>query len=113
MAGVAAFLLAPKVAVAEDPALLLDTRTIPLADDLRHVRANLELARGSVPVLLRVTFVDANGAPLATEALTVRKSSTRELKVPAGARQALFDALKVKPADKPTLQSFAPTASVR
>lgn len=113
VAGVAAFLLAPKVEVAEDPALLLDTRTLPLADDLRHVRANLELARGSVPVLLRATFTDADGAPLATESITVRKSSTKEMKVPAGARQVLFDALKVKPEDKPVLQSFAPTASVR
>ena len=111
VAGLSAFLLAPKVA--EDPALLVDTRTVPLEPDLRHVRANLELEKGSQPVLLRVTFLDGENKPLGTESLTVKKSSTREFKVPAGAGQVLFDALRIKADDAPQIQSFKPTASVR
>lgn len=113
MAGLAAFLLTPKTTVADDPALLLDTRTVPLDSDLRHVRANLELAKGSVPVLLRVTFLNQDNQPIVTESLTVKKSSAKEIKIPAGARQVLFDALKIKKEDIPVLQSFKPVASVK
>ena len=113
VAALVAFALAPRVEVAEDPALLVDTRTLPLEPDLRHVRANLELAKGSVPVVLRVAFLGRDDAPLATESLTVKKSCGKEIKVPAGAVQAVFDAVKVSAADEPVLQAFRPTASTR
>lgn len=113
LAALAAFWLAPRVEVAEDPTRLVATRTMPLAPDLRHVRANLELAKGSVPVVLRVAFLGKDDAPLATESLTVKRSCGKEIKVPAGAVQAVFDAVKVNAADAPVLQAFRPTASTR
>lgn len=112
-AAVAAFWLTPKVTVADDPALLIDTRTIPLTADLKHIRANLTLAKGSVPVLLRVSFRDRHQAALASESLTVKKSSSRELKIPAGAVQAVFDVLKIKAEDQPTVQSFRPAPAAK
>ena len=113
LAAIAAVLFAPTVTVADDPALLLDARALPLDADLRHVRANLELDKGSAPVLLRVSFLGPGDAPLATESLTVRKSSAKEIKIPAGATQARLDALKIKAGDAPRIKSFAPTASTR
>lgn len=112
-AGLAAFLLTPKTTVADDPALIIDTREIPLDPDIKHIRPHLELVKGSAPIRLRITFADPNAATLSEESLTVKRSSDKEIKVPAGATAAKFVALKLKQEDKPALLSFNPSASVK
>ncbi|MGN0854714.1 MAG: metallophosphoesterase family protein [Kiritimatiellia bacterium] len=112
-AGLAAFWLTPRVTVADDLAQPLATRTVPLAADLRRIRANLTLAKGSAPVLLRVSFLDRNQTPLTTKWLTVKKFSEREFSIPDAAAQVVFDALKLKAGDQPVIQSFSPAPSAR
>ena len=112
-AGLAAFLLTPKTTADDDPALVLETKALPLTSDLKHVRANLELAKGSDPVLLRATFASGNGSSLAEESVTVKKSSTGKIRVPNGATEVRFSVLKMKQEGAPVLLSFQPSASVK
>ena len=112
-AGLAAFLLTPKTTVADDPALIIATKEIPLAGDLKNIRANLKLDRGSAPVLLRITFINQADATVSEKSITVKKSSEGKFEVPAGATWAKLVALKMKKEDETALLSFLPSASVK
>lgn len=105
----AVFLLTPKVEVSDDPALVVETRTLEL-DAAKKVKANLMLANGSSPVQLKIEFRDADGNPAGLETLTVKKSSAREFKVPANAVNAEFTVLKATRDETPAVALFAPTA---
>ena len=107
----AVFLLTPRtvVEVADDPALVVETRALDVAAATR-VKANVMLAKGSAPVQLRIVFSDGSANPVATETLTVRKSSAKDFKVPAGAARAEFTLFRATRGDTPAVTLFAPTA---
>ena len=111
---VAVWSLVPKtVEVVDDPALVVAERTLPLDPDLRHVSANISLARDSDPVQLHVVFESPSGAVVGMESLTVRLSSKKGIKIPEGSAHARFTALKARREDAPEILFFAPSASVK
>ena len=103
-----ALLLTPGPRVPDEPEALPDTRAVCLSAGQRQVRANLTLAKDSVPVILRTTFKDAHGEQLAVETQTVKKSCAKTMKAPDGTALAEFDVFKVKPTDEPRMSAFAP-----
>lgn len=105
----------PAVVTAERPtaAPVLATRQLALPPGVAAVRANLELDKDSAPVLLRIAFLDKNDCPLATEPLTVKRSSFKEIKIPPTAVRAIFDVMAVKEGDRPSLRTFAPALSTK
>lgn len=108
----AALLLSPRPA---DPAaqdvMFIDRRTLSRLGDRTAVCANLKLARGSAPVLLEVRWADGAGAALGEESSTVKKASTRQLRVPKGAASVVLTVSRVKAGDEPRIVSFQPSAS--
>lgn len=101
------------VEVVDDPALVAAEKSIPIDPDLRHVSANISLARDSDPVQLRIVFESPSGAVVGMESLTVRQSSKRGVKVPSGSARARFTAIKAHREDAPKILFFAPSASVK
>lgn len=95
----------------QDDALVLERRELGPLDGLKGVRANLKLERGSAPVRLRVTCMDADGRTLSDESTPVKASSTKAFPVPAGAAKAELTILRLNPSDKPRIAEFAPTGA--
>ena len=114
VAALAVWALVPRaVEVVDDPALVVEEKTVPLDPDLRHVAAHLSLAKGSDPVQLRIVFESPSGEVVGMESLTVKQSSKKGYKIPDGATCARFTALKIRPTDSPEILFFAPAASVK
>ena len=95
----------------DNPALVLDRKSLTLTKTTSSVRANLKLDRKSCPVELIVEFKSTTGEVLDSTTDTVKKSSRRPLKIPAGAISAHFTILRQKPDDQPKIKTFAPTAN--
>lgn len=110
-AALCTFLLTPAAQETRD--VPVETKSIPIDSDLRNVRANLVLAKGSAPVVLKVEFKGVDGKALAVESATVKKSSRKEFPVPAGSRKAEFSVFKAAAGGEVGIESFAPTASVK
>ena len=111
---VAVWSLAPKtIEVVDDPALVVEEKSIPLDPDLKHVSANITLARESDPVQLRIVFESPSGTVVGMESLTVRQSSKKGVKVPDGSARARFTALRARSEEAPKILFFAPSASVK
>ena len=100
-----------EVARQDNPALVLDRKSLTLTKTTSSVRANLKLDRKSCPVELIVEFKSTTGEVLDSTTDTVKKSSRRPLKIPAGAISAHFTILRQKPEDQPKIKTFAPTAN--
>jgi predicted phosphodiesterase len=106
--------LVPKtIEVVDDPALVVAEKSIPIDPDLRHVSANIALAKGSDPVQLRIVFESPSGEIVGMESLTVKQSSRKGVRIPEGTARARFTALKARSEDAPDIQFFAPAASVK
>ena len=99
-----------KVSAIDDPELVLARKSLTLTPSRQSVQANLKLERGSAPVNLLLQFKSATGDILGEQTETVKSSSAKRIKVPAGAISAHFTVLKQRPGDRPGLVSFAPTA---
>ena len=121
-AAVAAFMLAPKTSVTnvvnetkvyaeEDPALVLAAKMLELGAQDKAVRANLSV-KGD-PVVLRIEFKDAAGKTLDVDEITVRKSSSKPVKVPAGAKSAAFSAKRTTKDANSSVVGFAPSADAK
>lgn len=110
LAAAAAWLLMPKVEISDDPALVIERRELTLRPTDRSVRANLAVDRGSSPVQLNVSFKNAEGAVTGVENLTVKKSSTRGLRVPDGSVKAEFTVRRNPTGDAPAIKLFEPDA---
>jgi predicted phosphodiesterase len=110
-AALCTFLLTPTAQETRDAAI--ETKSIPIDSDLRNVRANVVLEKGSAPVTLKIRFVGADGNPVAVESATVKKSSRKEFPIPVGARRAEFSLLRTTPEGKVAVESFVPSASVK
>ena len=117
-AAAAAFALAPKAEVTnvvsetrvyagEDPALVMESRTLTLGAQTGSVCANLEI-RGD-PVLLQVAFRDASGETLSTYKSTVAKQSRKKIKVSRGAVSATFSVSRTCEAAKSEITKFSPS----
>ncbi len=114
VAAVAVWALVPKsIEVVDDPALMVETKEIPLDSDLKSVSANLVLERDSDPVQLRVTFETASGDLSGVESLTVKQSSRKKLKIPNGSVRATFSLVKSRREDSVKVAGFAPSASTK
>ena len=114
LAALAAWFLAPRPAeVADDPELVVETREIPLDPDLRTVSANLKLAKGSEPVLLRIVFEYPSGEVSGMKSRTVSQSSRKGVKIPEGSARARFTLVKARSADSVQVETFAPAASTK
>ncbi len=100
-----------EITVAEDPALVLARKTLAPLAGCKCLRANLVLARGSAPVKLTIVTRDAADRPLATDTITVKASSKKEIKLPPGAARAELTAAKFTPDAAVAIKSFAPAAS--
>jgi len=118
-AAVAAFMLAPKTSVTnvvnetrvyaeEDPSLVLAAKTLNLGAQDKAVRANLSV-KGD-PVVLRIDFKDAAGETLDVVETTVKKSSSKSFKVPAGAKSAAFSVKLARKGTSSNVVGFAPSA---
>ena len=106
--------LVPKtVEVVDDPALVVAEKSLPLDPDLKHVSANIALAKGSDPVQMRIVFESPSGTVVGMESLTVRQSSKKGIKIPDGSARARFTALKTRAEDRPSVVFFAPSASIK
>ena len=111
---IAVWALVPRtIEVVDDPALVVAEKSIPLDPDLKHVSANITLARESDPVQLRIVFESPSGAVVGVESLTVRQYSKRGVKVPDGSARARFTAIKTRPEDSPSVVFFSPSASIK
>ena len=109
VAALAAWLFAPKpVEFADDPALVVETRAVKLDADAAKVSANLELAKESSPLVLKIEFETPSGAPAGTQTLTVSHTSRKGFKVPAGSAVARFTLMKARGEDAAKVQSFEP-----
>lgn len=97
------------VVVDREAALILETRDLSVTDTMSAVRPNLILARDSVPVDLHVTFLSPTGGMIAAEKQTVKRSSSKEWRLPPNTAKVRFDALRTRPEDTPVIQSFKPT----
>ena len=109
-AAAAAWLLTPKVEISDDPALVVERRELALHPSDRSVRANLAVGKGSTPVQLNVTFTDGSGTLTGVENLTVKKSSMKGIRVPAGSVKAEFTARRNTADESPVIVLFAPDA---
>jgi len=99
----------------DDPALVLDTRTLALGPETRELHANLKLAKDSVPVNLRLRFLASDNGLLTEHTITVQQSSKknlldRNLTVPAEAKLVTLTVLKTKAADAARIDRFEPNA---
>ena len=113
LAGALAWFLVPRPAPGEpDAALVVERRDLAPLDGCRHLRANLRLDRGSVPVKLRIRFLGSDGETLSDDSVTVKSSSTKAFGVPDGAKTAVLTASRMKEGDEPRLLGFSPTASM-
>ncbi len=112
-AAIATFLLAPKTTVADNPALVVARQTLELGGGENELRANLELGKGSPGVILKIEFLDAQRNPLAAESVTVKKSSTKAIKIPPASARASLKVLKLKADDSPQIHSFRPAATAK
>ncbi len=108
-----AWVLAPKTEVAEDPALVLERRTLAPLKDCKHLRANIVLAKESDPLKLTVVCLDDADNTLASEAITVKRKSTKAIDIPKGATRAELTALKFTYDANVRIDSFTPTASTK
>lgn len=72
--------------------------------------ANIELAKGSSPVVVKVQFLDRDGKSVGEDSVLVKKSSKKEFPAPAGAASAVFTALAAESGGKPLVESFNPAA---
>lgn len=106
-------LVPTSVEVTEDPALVVQTKELPLDADLRSVSANLMLARESAPLQLKVVFESPSGEVSGMESLTVKQSSRKKIKIPSGSSLARFKLLKTRAEDSAKIIHFAPSASVK
>lgn len=109
IAAAAAYLLAPKTEVAEDPALVCRTESIALSASAEKVSPNLKLAADSCPVELRIVFKNAGGKVLVSDTKTVKQSDRRKYSVPDGAASAEFTLRRQSRSVEPKVESFAPS----
>lgn len=111
---IAVWALVPKtIEVVDDPALVVAEKSLPLDPDLRHVSANITLAKGSDPVQMRIVFESPSGTVVGVESLTVKQSSKKGVRIPEGPARARFTAIKTRPEDRPSVVFFAPSASIK
>jgi len=111
---IAVWALVPKtIEVVDDPALVVAEKSMPIDPDLRHVSANITLARGSDPVQMRIVFESPSGAVVGVESLTVKQSSKKGVRIPEGTARARFTAIKTRPEDSPSVVFFSPSASIK
>ena len=111
---IAVWALVPKtMEVVDDPALVVAEKSMPIDPDLRHVRANITLAKGSDPVQVRIVFESPSGAVIGVKSLPVKRSSKEGVRIPDGAAHARFIVLKAHKDGVPDIQFFAPAASVK
>ncbi len=100
-----------EAATPRQAAVAVAEKTLALPFDCQGVRANLVLARGSAPALLRISFEDANGRELSPAAQTVRQSSSKAFPAPAGAVRAKVSVMRASEgASAPDIRVFAPAA---
>lgn len=122
VAAATAFMLAPKTSVTnvvnetkvyaeEDPALVLDTKSLEIGAQDKAVRANLSV-KGD-PVVLRIEFKDAAGKTLDVNETTVKRSNSKPIKVPADAKSALFSAKLARKGANSSVVGFAPSADAK
>ncbi len=89
---------------------ILAEKAILLSSTDSEVRANLKLAKDSVPVTLEVRFLTATGQDATpAQMVVVKKSSMRAFKVPKDAARATFAVSKVDATDNPKIEIFSPT----
>lgn len=72
------------------------------------VRANVRLERESAPVQLRIAFLNATGACIAVEMMTVRAASRQRFATPAGAHTVNLSLISLPETEQPTILEFAP-----
>ena len=99
--------------VEEDPALVVDRRELALDADQAKVCANLTLAKESAPLQLKIVFETPSGAVNGVESLTVKQSSKKGYKIPAGSARARFMLTKTRKNDAAKVVFFAPSASTK
>ena len=111
---VAVWSLTPKtIEVIDDPALVVAEKSLPLDPDLKHVSANITLAKGSDPVQMRIVFESPSGTVVGVESLTVKQSSRKGVRIPEGTARARFTVLKARREESPDVVFFAPSASTK
>ncbi|MBO7483264.1 MAG: metallophosphoesterase family protein [Kiritimatiellae bacterium] len=118
VAGAATWLAAPRPAPEQateqsDAALVVERRTVAGLDGRGTLHANLKLERGSAPAQLRVRCLDANGVALSDELHPVKASSTKGLKIPAGAVAAELVVSRLESGSAPQIKSFDPQLSAK
>ena len=112
---IAVWALVPKaIDVVDDPAPVVDKKSIPIDPDFQYVNANIKLAKGSDPVKLKIVFESPSGAIVEVKSITVKHSSTdRDFKVPEGTARVRFIAFKTRPEDSPAIDFFDPRPSIK
>lgn len=95
-----------------DAARVLDTKMLNIYDGQRIVRANIRLADDSSPAILKVVFHDEKGRNIPGETITVKRSSTKAMKIPSKAVRVSLIAMQPESSEAPEIVSFAPGVSV-
>ena len=115
VAGLLAWFLTPKsIEVVDDPALIVETREIPLDANYKKVNANLTLAKGSSPVLVRIEFENSSNEVAEVKSRTVSHQLQKSgIKIPRDSVKARFVLSKIRREDSVQIESFAPSASAK
>lgn len=103
--------------VIDDPALVVDSRILPMSPDMKFIspRLVLDAKADSAPVDVEIKYLDAGGAEIYSDGRTVKsawgafksiKSEVRE-----NARQVKFVLKKQKRSDNVVIESFDPALS--
>lgn len=98
------------VVKSETAELSLETKKLDLTSRDKFVRANVTLAKSSVPVNVRTEFFTASGESLSKQMDMVKRSLAKKCEIPKGAASVKFTILKLKPEDRPAISRFEPTS---
>ncbi len=115
LCAVLAWWFTPKVEieVTDDPALIVEQRTLTPAAGDRLFRANLELEKDSAPLQVKISFLSDSNAVLSAPARTVKESFTKKFPLPKDTAKVELTLLRLTPEADIQIKSFAPATSVK
>ena len=89
-----------------------EVKTLEIYEGQKIVRANLVLAEGSAPAIVKVVFHDEKGRDTLGPVFDVKRSSTKAINLPKKAEKVSVLVIRAEGEDKPRIVSFEPGVSV-
>ena len=110
--GIGAFLFnRPTVSDRDESGLVIRELTIPVTRELKTIRPNLTLEKGSDPVHLWITFRKTDGSEISQWSNIVKDRCLRKIKIPSDTAEVQFSVKKASNGDRPQIDRLEPSAS--